>query len=143
MAWRVKTQWGWLHEHFKEDLPDLDAPFVTGDEYEEVDTPSVNESLNDKYMQEMMTIVKAFYENIQDNESSVKMLETVGESLITSMKQSMENQLFTLRNQKTEINRSDRGKIEKRREIDEIQEEIESIEDQLENLERVREEVLE
>jgi len=81
-------------------------------------------------------------ENIQDNESSVKMLETVCESLITSMKQSMETQLFTLRNQKTEINRSDRGKIEKRREIDEIQEEIEGIEDQLENLERVREEVL-
>jgi len=142
MAWRVKTQWGWLHEHFKEDLPDLDAPFVTGDEYEEVDTPSVNESLNDKYMQEMMNIVQAFYQNIQDNEDSLKKLETVCESLITSMKQSMESQLFTFRNQKTEINRSDRGRIEKRREIDEIQEEIEGIEDQLENLERVREEVL-
>lgn len=142
MAWEVETEWGTLREHFKEDLPSLDAPFVTGDEYIEVDSPSVNESLNDKYMQEMMTIVQAFYQNIQDNESSVKKLETVCESLITSMKQSMETQLFTLRNQKTEINRSDRGKIEKRREIDEIQEEIESIEDQLENLERVREEVL-
>jgi len=134
MAWRVRTEWGWLHEHFKEDLPSLDAPFVTGDEYEEVETPSVNESLNDKYMQEMMTIVQAFYQNIQDNEVSVKMLETVSESLLTSMKQSMETQLFVLKRQKNEINRSDRGKIEKMREVDRVQEEIDRIENELENL---------
>jgi len=135
MAWRVRTEWGWLHEHFKEDLPSLDAPFVTGDEYEEVENPGVNESLNDKYMQEMMTIVQAFYQNIQDNEVSVKMLETVSESLLTSMKQSMETQLFVLKRQKNEINRSDRGKIEKMREVDRVQEEIDRIENELENLE--------
>ena len=135
MAWKVKNEWGWLHEHFKEDLPSLDAPFVTGDEYEEVETSSVNESLNDKYMQEMMTIVQAFYQNIQDNEVSVKKLDVVAESLLTSMKQSMESQLFVLKRQKNEINRSDRGNIEKMREVDRVQEEIDRIENEVENLE--------
>lgn len=143
MTWKVKTKYGTVYAETKDQLPPLDEDFVKDYEYTEVDESSISSGLNERLVQEMLTFVQSFQGEIHDNEVSVKKLETVSESLITGMKQSMETQLFVLRNQKTEINRSDRGRIEKRREVDEIQEQIDGIEDQLENLERVREEVLE
>lgn len=138
MTWKVETEYGVAIAETIDELPDLDEDFVVSENYLKLPDGKLADSIEDRFLKEIMTFQVSFADQIFENVESIDGLNEGLRVLAESVELSLENQVFVLQNQKDFVNRSDLPKPEKRRQIEEIQENLVSVKNQLEDLKRFK-----